>query len=110
MTSPAWEDLSDFFNPDDFATEARILREGQEVGKVFGIFEDPTVPKELGDFTLEESGPRFLSGYDAALAVKYQDVLEVDGKPFDVLANAEKDGTGLIVVRLAEPASPYVAL
>ena len=102
MASPDWEDLSEFFDPDEFAQRAKIYRGDEEIGEVLGLFEDPTAPKELGDFTLDQVGPRFLSPEVGGMAAKSRDELEVNGVKYDIVADAAKDGTGLVVIELAE--------
>ncbi|GHE88314.1 hypothetical protein GCM10016455_05560 [Aliiroseovarius zhejiangensis] len=110
MPSPLWEDLSEFFDPDEFAIEATIIRDNKIIGRVLGIFDDPTDRKEIGDYTLSEDGPRFLSPEDNALNAKTRDEVQIGRTRYDVVHNAVKNGTGLVVIELAEGATPHVAV
>jgi len=110
MGSPAWEDLSEFLDPDEFGQRARLFRGEQEIGEVLGIYDNPTERKELGDFTLDETGPRFLCAEPAGLQARRGDVLDLDGVKLDVVQNPRRDGTGFVVLELAEEAGSHVAL
>lgn len=108
MPSPDWEDLAEFFDPDEFADAAILKREGEELGGVLGVFEHPTEPAGLGDYKLDHTGPRFTCpAQGVALMAARGDELEVDGETYDVLEPPEQDGTGLVALILAEKAGEH---
>ena len=47
MPHPDWEDLSAFFDPDEFATSAVITRGEETVAEVLSIFDDPNEHRDL---------------------------------------------------------------
>ncbi|SMX27288.1 Phage Head-Tail Attachment [Pelagimonas phthalicica] len=103
MPHPDWEDLSDFFDPDEFATKAIITRGAEAVAEVFGIFDDPTDVASLGEFELEHPNPRFVCAEVEVSLVHAKDVVTIEGKAFDLMRAPELDGTGLAVLHLATP-------
>ena len=52
MPHPDWEDISAFFELEEFATTANITRGSEKVADVLGIFDDPsqmaTLPSSKG--------------------------------------------------------------
>ena len=103
MPAPSWEDLGEFFDPEEFATTARLWREGEDLGEITGIHDHPTDRKELGDYTIDETGPRFLCAETAGAKAKRGDVLQVDGEYRDIVQQPTRDGTGVVVLELSEP-------
>lgn len=109
MAGPVWENLAEFFDPSEFATAATITRDGQEIGEVFGIFDDPTQIAELGEYQHHHATPRFVCAEDDATDVLRDDVLTIEGKSFDVLEEPQLDGTGIATVVLSKPNVMYNA-
>ncbi|MEY8099043.1 hypothetical protein AB9F29_16700 [Falsihalocynthiibacter sp. S25ZX9] len=101
MTHPSWENLSDFFDPDEFATEAVFNRGEVEIGRVLGIFDDPTGPSSLGEYEHEIQAPHFTGPEDGLSLVEDGDTVSIEGKTFDVIGSPKLDGTGVSVVTLA---------
>lgn len=110
MPHPPWEDLSEFFDLDEFAQNARIFRGEEDFGEVVGIFDNPTERQEIGDFTLDQVGPRFVCDERAGLIARRGDVLVIDGSKFDVVHKPKRDGTGLVVIELAAEAGSHAAI
>ncbi len=98
---PAWEDTRIFFDPADFGVVATITPAVGAAYQVNGIFDDPYLNTQLGEYQVDTSQPRFTAAEPHLAAVKRGDVLTIGGKQFDVLTNAQPDGTGLAIVQMA---------
>ena len=109
MPHPGWEDLSTFFDPDEFATLALFTRDAETVAEVLGIFEDANQVAALGDYDLEHPTPRFLCPETSVAGVRKNDRVTIEGKEFDLMRDPELDGTGLATLILAEPNVIYNA-
>ena len=102
MSHPDWEDLSTFFDPDEFATTAIITRGAEQVAEVLGIFDDPNQVAALGEYELEHLTPRFTCPETHVAAVQRGDVAQIEGRFFDIMQAPELDGTGIAVLILAQ--------
>jgi hypothetical protein len=104
MGKPSWENLDDFLALDaagGFARPATItLQSGAEL-VVHGIFDDPYLNAQLGEYEHDTSDPRFLCKASAVTSVRRGDELELDGKTYDVMTTPQDDGTGMATVKLA---------
>ncbi len=109
MPQPDWEDLSDFFDPAEFAETADITRDGQGVGQILGIFDDPSQVAKLGEYEHDHQTPMFTCSETAAAIVQADDVATIGGTEYDVLQSPMLDGTGLAKLILGERAVYYNA-
>lgn len=109
MPHPDWEDLSAFFDPDEFATSATITRGSQTVAEVLGIFDDPNQVAALGEFELDHPTPRFVCAETGVADVHKDDVVTIEGKDFDLMEEPQLDGSGLATLILATPNVAYNA-
>lgn len=109
MPHPHWEDLSDFFDPDEFATLATITRASENVGEVLGIFDDPNQVASLGDYDLDHPVPKFMCAEVDVAAVKRGDIVTIEGKDFDLIEDPQLDGTGIATLILGKPNVIYNA-
>lgn len=101
MPAPAWEDLDDFLQLDDFAVEGIVKAGGTGTPRtIVGIFDDPYLNAQLGEYELDSSAPRFTVKETEAAGILRGDTLEVAGKVFDVLSSPQQDGTGMAVIAL----------
>lgn len=103
---PAWENLDDFLQAEDFASSAVItLPGGTVLPAAPGIYDDPYLNAQLGEYEVDTTTPRFTGKLsDLALVVrKSVAVITTDGvaTTFDVLTDVQPDGTGMAVVKLA---------
>lgn len=103
---PAWEDLDDFLQADDFASSAVFtLPGGQVLPAVLGIYDDPYLNAQLGEYEVDTTSPRFTGKLSdlARVVRKSIAVVTADGvaTTFDVLTDVQPDGTGMAVVKLA---------
>lgn len=102
MPQHAWEDLDTFLQVDEFATWATVrLQDGGE-RRIRGIFDDPYLNAELGEYELDSTRPRLTCRWDDVRDVTRGDVVEIDGTVYDVVTNAQPDGTGMGLLALAE--------
>ena len=95
MPQHAWEDLDAFLQVDEFATWVTERR-------IRGIFDDPYLNAELGEYELDSTRPRLTCRWDDVRDVTRGDVVEIDGTAYDVVTNAQPDGTGMGLLALAE--------
>lgn len=109
MPHPSWEDLSEFFDPDEFASTAIITRGEEQIGEVLGIFDDPNQLVRLGEYELDHPTPRFTCREVAVATIHKGDTATIEGRMFDVMQEPELDGTGLAVLILANPNVIYNA-
>ncbi len=100
MLSPGWENLDDFLRLGEFAVVARIETLAGEVREVRGIYDEPFLNAELGEYDLDTVQPRFLCRADQVNGVTRGDILAVNGKVLDVMGPPQADGTGMATLRL----------
>jgi len=101
MPRHAWEDLDVFFSPDEFGTTV-VLRLQSGVERQFNaVFDDPYLNAELGEYELDTNRPRLTCKESDVLGVTRGDVVEIDGKTYDVLTGPQPDGTGLAMLEMA---------
>ncbi|WP_441228011.1 head-tail joining protein [Tardiphaga sp. 20_F10_N6_6] len=112
MPAPSWENLDDFLQPEsggDFAILAAITLQGTgQVLYVHGIFDDPYLNAQLGEYEADTSAPRF--------TCKEVDVPDVDrgdywqqvdektrapiGDRFSIMTQPQQDGTGIAILHM----------
>lgn len=101
---PSWERLDDFFQPETaggFGLPA-VLRydvSGDEK-TIIGIFDDPYLDTQLGEYIADTSAPRFTCKEIDVLDVRRGDYLIHGGKTYNIMAVPQGDGTGLAILRL----------
>ena len=106
MPRPAWEDLGEFFDTDEFATTAVFtLLDGSTLPPVVGNFDDPYVNAKAGEYEADTIGPHFICPEAAVVGVrrKCSVVITAAGhapRTFDVMTAPQLDGTGLALVEL----------
>lgn len=97
----AWENLDIFLDTDDFAIRATLrLQDGGE-RVVVGIFDDPYLNAEAGEYELDTSQPRLTGRWADVQDVTRGDTVEVGGRVYDVVTDAQPDGTGMAMLALA---------
>lgn len=101
---PAWEDLDDFFNTDDFAVVGTIQPyAGGASYSVTGHFDDPYLNAALGDaLDRDDLRPKFTCKFSAVANVVRFDTITIAGKTYDILSAPHGDGTGIAVLALAQ--------
>lgn len=99
--TPAWENLDAFLDTEDFAIHATLrLQDGRE-RVVRAIFDDPYLNAELGEYELDTTQPRLTCKWTDVHDVLRGDVVEIEGRAYDVVTNAQPDGTGMALLALA---------
>lgn len=104
--APAWENLDEFFDADDFGVTGTITpRSGARPYTVTGHFDDPYLNAALGGDALDRDDirPRFLCPMAKVAGVVRGDTFTLDGVTYDVLSAPHGDGTGTAVLELARP-------
>lgn len=102
MPAPSWENLDDFTNPDDFAISGLLTLASGETRTVVGIFDEPYMNADLGEYELDASQPRFGAAEKHFVGVERGDTLEIDGKVYDILTAPQSDGVGWATLQLGE--------
>lgn len=103
MPTPAWDDPGAFLSVDEFALEATITPQEGAVFAVAGIFDEPYLNAELGEYDLDSTRPRLTCKESDVLGkVSRRDQVDLDGRTFDVLTEPQRDGTGMAVLDLRE--------
>lgn len=101
MPSPAWEDLDDFLDVDDFATAAVIHFQGGGQRPVVGNLDDPYLLVRAGEYSEDTTKPTFYVKESDAAGIRRKDWLVVNGKTYDIMTGAQPDGTGMAIIELA---------
>lgn len=102
MPAPAWEDLSAFLDPAEFGCLATFTRAGgQVIPDVPGIFDDPTMNAESGEYDLASSEPRFTCEHVRVASLKKNDAVTIGGVAYLLDHDPHPDGTGMAVLKLS---------
>lgn len=101
MLSPAWENLDAFLSPDEFATVAELQLQNGTTRQVRGIYDEPFLNAELGEYDLDTTRPRLLCKASDLVGVKRGDALVINGQTLDILTAPQADGTGMATLDLA---------
>lgn len=101
MPTLAWEDLGAFLNADEFATTVTLRSQDGTERQITAIFDDPYLNAELGEYELDTNRPRLTCKESDVLGVTRGDVVEIDGKTYDVLTGPQPDGTGMAMLEMA---------
>lgn len=102
MPAPEWENLDDFLDVDEFATQAVIQLQGGTTRQVVGIYDDPYLNAELGEYDMDTTRPRFTCKLSDVPGVGRGDTLTLhDGTVLDILTGPQPDGTGMALLDLA---------
>lgn len=100
MPELAWEDLDVFLDTDDFAVPARLRAPGKTGTDLKGVFDDPYMNVEIGEYDLDTTRPRFLCRAADAASATRGDELVIGGVVFDVMTGPQDTGDGMAVLEL----------
>ncbi len=108
MPRQSWDNLDVFLQTPDFAVTATITLQTAEVRSVVGIYDDPYLNAELGEYDADLSQPRFTCKLADATGIKRGDEVAIPGEPgtFSVMSDPQGDGTGMCVLRLTHDIGP----
>lgn len=98
---PFVEDLTQFFDTDEFAVEAVFTRGVATVATADVIFNGPSHQVSVYETEVEEPAPFILAPVASVAAVKRKDAVAVNGGAY-VVERIEPDGTGLTKLYMAE--------
>lgn len=101
MPIQPWDDLDAFLNTDEFAVSATVRLQDGGTRVVRGIFDDPYLNAQLGEYEIDTTRPRLTCKEADVIGVLRGDLVDIAGKTFDVLASAQPDGTGMAVLEMA---------
>lgn len=102
MPARAWEDLSAFLDPEEFADLATFTRAGgQVIPDVPGIFDDPVLNAETGEYDAAVSAPRFTCEHSRVATLKKNDAAVIGGVAYLLDHDPHPDGTGMAVLTMS---------
>jgi hypothetical protein len=104
VPAPSWENLDAFLQDDaagGFASSASIVLQDGRTLTVKGIFDEPYLNAQAGEYDFDTAEPRFTCKSSEVEDVTRGDELTLGGKTYDILASPMHDGTGLAVLKLA---------
>ena len=105
MPQAAFDDLNAFISTEEFAVTATVRLQGGGTRVITGIFDDPHLNAELGEYEADISRPRFTCKESDAINVLREDVVEINGLTYDIITSAQPDGTGMALLELARQPS-----
>lgn len=85
-----------------FALPQRFsLRMGLDDKPVTGIFDEPYLNAQLGEYEVDDAQPRFTcKSSDVKGVARGDDLLLPDGRKFHVMTYPQQDGTGMSILKL----------
>jgi len=101
MPAPDWENLDDFLDAEEFAVQAVIELQDATSRTVTGIYDDPYLNAELGEYDMDTSRPRFTCKETDVQGVTRGDTISIDGTVMDIMTSPQPDGTGVALLDLA---------
>ncbi|WP_151982350.1 head-tail joining protein [Acinetobacter guerrae] len=104
MPAPSWENLDVFLQGDavgGFAVQATVtLRRTGEERVITGIFDEPYLNAQLGEYEVDDAQPRFTCKEVDVVGIRAKDILRLNGREFYVMSYPQQDGTGLCILKL----------
>jgi hypothetical protein len=101
MPNPAWDDLNEFVDADDFAIPVVVTQAGV-TWRFPGIFDDPYLDVQVGEYVMDSSEPRVTAPEAKMIGIRRGAVCVVDGRTWAVLDAPKPDGTGMSVLKLSK--------
>lgn len=100
-TTPAWDNLDDFLQMDDFAVQAVIVQGGVTRPAIPCIFDEPYLNAQIGEFEMDSSQPRIHAKEADLIGVRRGATCTVAGKTYAVMDAPKPDGNGMAILKLA---------
>lgn len=101
MTNPAWDNLDEFMDTDDFAVPAVVQFQAGGTRDVQGILEDPYLGARKGDFVEDTIKPTFQLPLSRCTGIKRGDVLVVGSATYDIMTRPQALGDGMAQLELS---------
>jgi hypothetical protein len=101
MAVQDWEDLDAFLDLEEFAASVTLGLQDGGSRELIGIFDDPYLNAELGEYELDTTRPRLTCKAADVTDVRRRDTVTINGETMDVMTDPQPDGTGLAVLALA---------
>lgn len=102
MPFPAWDDLDEFLDTDDFGVTAIIVQAGITRPAIACIFDEPYLNAQIGEFEMDSVQPRITAKESDLVGVKRGATCTVAGKTYAVMDAPQADGNGMAVLKLAK--------
>lgn len=99
--NPAWDNLDDFLQLDDFAVPAVVQFQAGGARDIKGVFDDPSLTAKLGGYDRDDNQVTLTVTASDAAGIRRGDVVTVAGASYDVLTTPKADGTGMAGIVLA---------
>lgn len=99
MPKPSWEDMSVFFNSDEFAIEAIVTTNDGTI-TIKGIYDDALYIRDIGEADFEQTKPRFVCDTEMTTGIKRDMPISIDGKDAHII-DIIPDGTGLSTIYMS---------
>lgn len=99
--NPAWDNLDDFLQADDFAVPAVIGFQAGGSREVMGVFDDPSLTAKLGGYDRDDNHATLTVKASDTAGVRRGDTVTVAGVTYDVMTSPKMDGTGMAALVLA---------
>jgi hypothetical protein len=101
MSAPAWEDLDEFLDEDEFAIPAYFtpLAENSEPFRVVGIFDDAYTKPRIGEYEMDTQKPRFICKETDAVNIHRSMQCVIAGENY-LVSTVQQEGAGLAHVML----------
>lgn len=98
---PDWDDLDDFLQSDDFASEIVVtLNDGTVLPTFLGQLENPYQAARLGGFEQDTLRPKLYCKLSDVVLVRRGATFLIEGKTYDAHNGPEPDGTGMACIDL----------
>jgi hypothetical protein len=109
---PAWEDLDQFLDPDDFGVLAQVTTQAGAVRSIHVLFDDPAVglkadrrnlvgkTASLGSYDADDETPSMVGKASDLEGITRRDLVQIEGRSYGVLTGPRPEGTGLARVEL----------
>jgi len=102
VPAPAWENLDVFLQTAEFAVVAEITSKAGAVRLINGIFDEPFLDAQLGEYRLDTVQPRLLCTEVALAGVARGETVVIEGVTYITLSGAKPDGTGMATLELVK--------
>lgn len=110
MTTPAWDELDEFMDTDDFAVPAVVQFQAGGIRNVTGILEDPYMGAKLGEVAEDATAPTFQLPMSRCTGIRRKDRIVVTlpknggTVTYDIMTRPQALGDGMAQLELSRAA------